>query len=135
MILWISLIDKLLKFAPEFLNRIDEVVIFNNLSINEIHKIIEIELEKLYERINELGYKIKLTKKAKEFLAEKGFDKDFGARPLKRAIQKYLEDLIAEEILKSKINEGDIIQVDYKKGGKKLVLKSSKLKESKASDN
>ncbi|SVA06335.1 uncharacterized protein METZ01_LOCUS59189, partial [marine metagenome] len=115
------------KFAPEFLNRIDEVVIFNNLSINEIHKIIEIELEKLYERINELGYKIKLTKKAKEFLAEKGFDKDFGARPLKRAIQKYLEDLIAEEILKSKINEGDIIQVDYKKGGKKLVLKSSKL--------
>jgi len=123
------------KFAPEFLNRIDEVVIFNNLSINEIHKIIEIELEKLYERINELGYKIKLTKKAKEFLAEKGFDKDFGARPLKRAIQKYLEDLIAEEILKSKINEGDIIQVDYKKGGKKLVLKSSKLKESKASDN
>ena len=123
------------KFAPEFLNRIDEVVIFNNLSINEIHKIIEIELEKLYERINELGYKIKLTKKAKEFLAEKGFDKDFGARPLKRAIQKYLEDLIAEEILKSKINEGDIIQVDYKKGGEKLVLKSSKLKESKASDN
>jgi ATP-dependent Clp protease ATP-binding subunit ClpC len=123
------------KFAPEFLNRIDEVVIFNNLSINEIHKIIKIELEKLYERINELGYKIKLTKKAKEFLAEKGFDKDFGARPLKRAIQKYLEDLIAEEILKSKINEGDIIQVDYKKGGEKLVLKSSKLKESKASDN
>jgi|TARA_B100000959_G_scaffold71695_1_gene76060 ATP-dependent Clp protease ATP-binding subunit ClpC len=123
------------KFAPEFLNRIDEVVIFNNLSINEIHKIIKIELEKLYERINELGYKIKLTKKAKDFLAEKGFDKDYGARPLKRAIQKYLEDLIAEEILKSKINEGDIIQVDYKKGGEKLVLKSSKLKESKASDN
>ena len=123
------------KFAPEFLNRIDEVVIFNNLSINEIHKIIEIELEKLYERIDELGYKIKLTKKAKDFLAKKGFDKDYGARPLKRAIQKYLEDLIAEEILKSKINEGDIIQVDYKKGGEKLVLKSSKLKESKASDN
>ena len=123
------------KFAPEFLNRIDEVVIFNNLSINEIHKIIEIELEKLYERIDELGYKIKLTKKAKDFLAKKGFDKDYGARPLKRAIQKYLEDLIAEEILKSKINEGDIIKVDYKKGGEKLVLKSSKLKESKASDN
>ena len=123
------------KFAPEFLNRIDEVVIFNNLSINEIHKIIEIELEKLYERIDELGYKIKLTKKAKDFLAKKGFDKDYGARPLKRAIQKYLEDLIAEEILKLKIKEGDIIQVDYKKGGEKLVLKSSKLKESKASDN
>ena len=123
------------KFAPEFLNRIDEVVIFNNLSINEIHKIIDIELEKLYERIIELGYKIKLTKKAKDFLAEKGFDKDYGARPLKRSIQKYLEDLIAEEILKSKINEGDIIQVDYKKGSEKLFLKTSKLKESKTSDN
>ena len=123
------------KFAPEFLNRIDEVVIFNNLSINEIHKIIEIELEKLYERIDELGYKIKLTKKAKDFLAKKGFDKDYGARPLKRAIQKYLEDLIAEEILQSKINEGDIIQVDYKKGSEKLILKTSKLKESKTSDN
>ncbi len=123
------------KFAPEFLNRIDEIVIFNNLSINEIHKIIDIELEKLYERINELGYKIKVTKKAKDFLSEKGFDKDYGARPLKRAIQKYLEDLIAEEILKSKINEGDIIQVDHKKGSEKLLLKTSKLKESKTSDN
>ena len=123
------------KFAPEFLNRIDEIVIFNNLSINEIHKIIDIELEKLYERITELGYKIKLTKKAKDFLAEKGFDKNYGARPLKRAIQKYLEDLIAEEILKSKINKGDIIQVDYKKGSEKLLLKTSKLKESKTSDN
>ena len=123
------------KFAPEFLNRIDEIVIFNNLSINEIHKIIDIELEKLYERITELGYKIKLTKKAKDFLSEKGFDKDYGARPLKRAIQKYLEDLIAEEILQSKINEGDIIQVDYKKGSEKLILKTSKLKESKTSDN
>ena len=123
------------KFAPEFLNRIDEVVIFNNLSINEIHKIIEIELDKLYERIIELGYKIKLTKKAKDFLAEKGFDKDFGARPLKRAIQKYLEDIIAEEILKSKLKEGDVIQIDYKKGSDKLTLKTSKLKESKASDS
>ena len=123
------------KFAPEFLNRIDEIIIFNNLSINEIHKIIDIELEKLYERITELGYKIKLTKKAKDFLAEKGFDKNYGARPLKRAIQKYLEDLIAEEILQSKINEGDIIQVDYKKGSEKLILKTSKLKESKTSDN
>ena len=123
------------KFAPEFLNRIDEIVIFNNLSINEIHKIIDIELEKLYERITELGYKIKLTKKAKGFLAEKGFDKDYGARPLKRAIQKYLEDLIAEEILKSKINEGDIIQIDYKKGSENLILQTSKLKESKTSDN
>ena len=82
-----------------------------------------------------MGYKIKLTKKAKDFLAEKGFDKDFGARPLKRAIQKYLEDIIAEEILKSKLKEGDVIQIDYKKGSDKLTLKTSKLKESKASDS
>lgn len=123
------------KFAPEFLNRIDEVVIFNSLTINEIHKIIEIELDKLYERIIELGYKIKLTKKAKEFLAQKGFDKDYGARPLKRAIQKYLEDLIAEEILKSKISEGDQIRIDYKKDAESLSIKTSKLKETKASDN
>ena len=76
-----------------------------------------------------------LTKKAKEFLAEKGFDKDYGARPLKRAIQKYLEDLIAEEILKSKISEGDQIRIDYKKGAEHLSIKTSKLKETKASDN
>ena len=109
-------------FAPEFLNRIDDVIIFNNLQLNHINKIIDIELEKLFTRTEELGYKIKLTKKAKDFIAEKGFDKQYGARPLKRAIQKYLEDELAEEIIKSKIQTGDNIKVDLNKDKSKLVL-------------
>ena len=104
------------KFAPEFLNRIDEVIIFNALSKENIHKIIDIELSKLYLRIEELGYKIKLSKKAKDFLAEKGYDKKYGARPLKRTIQKHVEDLIASEILNSMINEGDTINIDHSSG-------------------
>ena len=111
-------------FAPEFLNRIDDVIIFNNLQINHIHKIIDIELKKLFIRTDELGYKIKLTKKAKDFIAEKGFDKQYGARPLKRAIQKYLEDELAEEIIKSKIQVGDNIKVDLNKDKSKLILTS-----------
>ena len=87
------------KISPEFLNRIDEVIIFNSLSKENIHKIIDIELSKLYTRIEELGYNIKLSKKAKDFLADKGYDKKYGARPLKRTIQKHVEDLIASEIL------------------------------------
>ena len=109
-------------FAPEFLNRIDDVIIFNNLQLNHINKIIDIELEKLFTRTEELGYKIKLTKKAKDFIAEKGFDKQYGARPLNRAIQKYLEDELAEEIIKSKIQTGDNIKVDLNKDKSKLVL-------------
>ena len=111
-------------FAPEFLNRIDDVIIFNNLQLNHINKIIDIELEKLFLRTNELGYEIKLSKKAKDFIAEKGFDKQYGARPLKRAIQKYLEDELAEEIMKSKVQTGDIIKVDLNKDKTKLVLKT-----------
>jgi ATP-dependent Clp protease ATP-binding subunit ClpC len=111
-------------FAPEFLNRIDDVIVFNNLQINHIHKIIDIELKKLFIRTEELGYKIKLTKKAKDFIAEKGFDKQYGARPLKRAIQKYLEDELAEEIIKSKIQIGDNIKVDLNKDKSKLILTS-----------
>ena len=87
-------------FAPEFLNRIDDVVVFNSLSKEDIHKIIDIELEGLYERIERLGYTIKITKEAKDFIVGKGFDIQFGASPLKRAIQKYLEDPLAEEIIK-----------------------------------
>ena len=109
-------------FAPEFLNRIDDVIIFNNLQLKHINKIIDIELEKLFTRTEELGYKIKLTKKAKDFIAEKGFDKQYGARPLNRAIQKYLEDELAEEIIKSKIQTGDNIKVDLNKDKSKLVL-------------
>ena len=98
------------------------MLLFNNLTKEDIHKIIDIELEKLFIRTNELGYKIKLTKKAKDFIAEKGFDKQYGARPLNRAIQKYLEDELAEEIIKSKIQTGDNIKVDLNKDKSKLVL-------------
>ena len=121
------------KFAPEFLNRIDEVIIFNALSKENIHKIIDIELAKLYQRIEELGYKIKLSKKAKDFLAEKGYDKKYGARPLKRTIQKHVEDLIASEILNSMINEGDTINIDHSSGKEELSIKIQNKRESKTS--
>ena len=120
-----SVIENALKkaFAPEFLNRIDDVVVFNTLEKNDIDKIIDIELDKLLTRIDELGYKLKLSKKAKNFIAEKGFDKQYGARPLKRAIQKYIEDLIAEEIIKSNIQSGDTISVDLNKETDSLFVK------------
>jgi ATP-dependent Clp protease ATP-binding subunit ClpC len=102
-------------FAPEFLNRIDDVIVFNSLGKDEIFKIIDIELAYLFGRVNSLGYKIELTLGAKEFIAEKGYDSQFGARPLKRAIQKYLEDPIAEEILKGELSEGDTMEVDFDK--------------------
>jgi ATP-dependent Clp protease ATP-binding subunit ClpC len=101
-------------FAPEFLNRIDDVVIFNSLSKDHILKIIDIELEKLFGRINNLGYQIQLTTKAKNYIADKGFDEKYGARPLNRAIQKYIEDPLAEEIIQNSIKEGDVIKLDYK---------------------
>ena len=100
------------SFAPEFLNRIDDVVVFNPLEREDINKIIDIELAKLYKRIDDLGYNIELTDKAKDYIATKGFDKEYGARPLKRAIQKYVEDALAEEIITSKIHEGDKIILD-----------------------
>ncbi|MFV8225901.1 ATP-dependent Clp protease ATP-binding subunit [Christiangramia aquimixticola] len=109
-----SVIENALKkaFAPEFLNRIDDVMIFNSLERADIHKIIDIELEKLFERIHGLGYDLTLTDKAKDFIAEKGFDKQYGARPLNRAIQKYIEDALAEEIITSNLKEGDTITMD-----------------------
>ncbi|MDX1542320.1 MAG: ATP-dependent Clp protease ATP-binding subunit [Christiangramia sp.] len=109
-----SVIENALKkaFAPEFLNRIDDVVIFNSLEREDIHKIIDIELAKLFDRIHGLGYDLSLTDKAKDFIAEKGFDKQYGARPLNRAIQKYIEDALAEEIITSKLKEGDSIVMD-----------------------
>ncbi len=110
-----SVIEKALKrtFAPEFLNRIDDVIVFNSLNKEDIFKIIEIEISGLAKRVNDKGYKLELTLAAKNFIAEKGFDPDFGARPLKRAIQKYLEDEMAEAILKAEISSGDTIVVDY----------------------
>jgi ATP-dependent Clp protease ATP-binding subunit ClpC len=127
-----GVIENALKkaFAPEFLNRIDDVVVFNTLEKEDIDKIIDIELEKLLNRIAELGYKIKLTKKARSFIAEKGFDKQYGARPLKRAIQKYVEDAIAEEIIKSNIQEGDSITMDIGKNETELKIKITSAKTS-----
>ncbi|HAT76165.1 MAG TPA: Clp protease ClpC [Flavobacterium sp.] len=109
-----SIIENALKktFAPEFLNRIDDVIVFNALEKEDINLIIEIELKKLYARIKDLGYELKLSDKAKAFIAEKGFDRQFGARPLKRAIQKYVEDALAEEIITSKVGAGDEIFMD-----------------------
>ena len=109
-----SVIENALKksFAPEFLNRIDDVVIFNALEKEDINKIIDIELEKLLTRIKGLGYILTLTESAKNYIAEKGFDKQYGARPLKRAIQKYVEDALAEEIVASHLQEGDHIKID-----------------------
>jgi ATP-dependent Clp protease ATP-binding subunit ClpC len=123
-----SVIENALKkaFAPEFLNRIDDVVVFNTLEKEDINKIIDIELEELLDRIEELGYTLKLTKKAKLFIVEKGFDKQYGARPLKRAIQKYIEDALAEEIIKSKIHEGDTIKMDLDKKSQALSIKIEK---------
>ena len=119
-----GLIEKALKrtFAPEFLNRLDDVIIFNSLGRKEIGLIIDITLKDVYARIENLGYKLQLTSAAKDFLAEKGYDPQFGARPLHRAIQKYIEDPIAEEILKADINEGDILYVDLDKKTNKLKV-------------
>lgn len=119
-----STIQSALKkaFSPEFLNRLDDVVVFNSLSKEHIFKIIDISLGKLFRRITELGYKIELTEKAKDFLAEKGYDQQYGARPLNRAIQKYLEDAIAEEILKGDLSEGDVITADYSGEGTELSI-------------
>ena len=130
-----SVIENALKkaFAPEFLNRIDDVVVFNNLEKEDINLIIDIELEKLLKRISELGYTLKLSKKAKSFIAEKGFDKQYGARPLKRAIQKYVEDALAEEIIKSNAHEGDIIILDVGKDDTKLDIKITSPKTTKNS--
>jgi ATP-dependent Clp protease ATP-binding subunit ClpC len=110
-----SVIESALKksFAPEFLNRIDDVIVFNALEREDIHSIIDIELDKLLHRISDLGYTLNLSDKAKDYIADKGFDKKYGARPLKRAIQKYIEDALAEEIVNSKLTEGDTISMDF----------------------
>lgn len=125
-------IQKALKktFSPEFLNRLDDVIIFNSLSREHIHEIIDISLKKLLSRIEAMGYEISLTEKAKDFLAEKGFDPQYGARPLNRAIQKYLEDQIAEEILKGDINEGDTLLADHAEGAAELTIKIKKKRKS-----
>ena len=119
-----NIIENALKksFAPEFLNRIDDVVVFNALEKEDINKIIDIELEKLLARIKGLGYILKLSNSAKDYIAEKGFDKQYGARPLKRAIQKYIEDALAEEIITSHVQEGDKMTIDLDKKSQELKI-------------
>ncbi|WP_044118039.1 ATP-dependent Clp protease ATP-binding subunit [Alkaliflexus imshenetskii] len=120
-----GVIEKALKkaFAPEFLNRIDDVIIFNNLTEEDIYKIIEIELKGLFSRVESLGYKLLLTDEAKNFIATKGYDVQYGARPLKRAIQKYLEDEMAEIIIQASISEGDAIEVGYNTETEKITTR------------
>jgi len=122
-----SVIENALKraFAPEFLNRVDDVIVFNSLGKEEIFQIIDIELRELFARIQGLGYTVNLTEAAKSFIADKGFDSNFGARPLKRAIQKYLEDPIAEEILKGGLADGAVLEIDYNKEKEEVVVNGS----------
>lgn len=127
-----STIQNALKktFSPEFLNRLDDVIVFNSLSRADIHKIIDIALGRLIARITNIGYNISLTDKAKDFLSEKGYDQQYGARPLNRAIQKYVEDPLAEEILKGDVQEGDTIVVDYSGEGEILSFGRTNKEES-----
>jgi len=127
-----SVIQKSLKktFSPEFLNRIDDVVIFNSLNKENIHKIIDIALKDVYQRLNNIGYKIELTNDAKDFLAEKGYDPQYGARPLHRALQKYLEDPLAEEILNGNPKQGDTLLIGFDKKEKKITIAIKKGKKS-----
>lgn len=131
-----SVIEGALKkfFSPEFLNRVDDVIVFNSLEKEDIIQILDISIKKMLKRVEDLGFNIELNKAAKVFLADKGFDKDFGARPLARALQKYLEDPLAEEILKSKLSEGDLIKVSHKKGSEELDLKLVAQKKDKATE-
>jgi len=127
-----TVIESALKkaFAPEFLNRIDDVIVFNPLEREDIHKIIDIELNKLYARIRDIGYELKLSDKAKDYIADKGFDREYGARPLKRAIQKYIEDVLAGEIVNSKLEEGDSIFMDLDSAKEELTIKIKKTEKS-----
>lgn len=112
-------------FAPEFLNRIDDIIMFDALDKDAIFKIIDVELSGFYKRVESLGYKLTLTDEAKNYVAEKGYDSQFGARPLKRAIQKYLEDELAELIISSNVLPGNEIIIDYDKEADKIVSKTS----------
>jgi len=114
-------------FSPEFLNRVDDIIVFNSLKKEHIFQIIDIELNKLFKRILDLGYNVKLSDKAKDFIAEKGYDERFGARPLRRALQKYLEDPLAEEIINSNIQAGDTMLVDFNDETSELEMKVEKV--------
>ena len=119
-------------FAPEFLNRIDDIIIFNSLEKEDIKKIIDLELNKLYKRLEKLNYKVELTDEARDFIAEKGWDKDFGARPLKRAIQKYIEDLLAEMLVNKQFSEGETVVLKLNEAKDALEGETSKKSKEKA---
>jgi ATP-dependent Clp protease ATP-binding subunit ClpC len=112
-------------FSPEFLNRVDEIVMFDQLNKETIKKIIDLELKGLFSRVISMGYKLELTDEAKDFIAEKGYDVQFGARPLKRAIQRYLEDELADIVLSGELHEGDTIlmELNEAKDGMKASFK------------
>jgi len=128
-----SIIEKALKkkFKPEFLNRIDEAIVFRGLTQEDIHKIIYLEIEKLEQRVIEMGYKLNVTKEAIEFLGRQGYDEAYGARPLARAIQHYVEDPVADEILNENFKEGETIEVSYDEKKEELVIKQGKTKKTK----
>jgi ATP-dependent Clp protease ATP-binding subunit ClpC len=132
-----GVIESALKkaFAPEFLNRVDDVIMFNSLSKENINNIIDIELAQLYKRIENMGYKIKLEDSAREYIVDKGFDANFGARPLKRAIQKYVEDPLAEHIISANLQEGDSINLAFDDEKKEIVVKIVKGKKKKKSED
>jgi ATP-dependent Clp protease ATP-binding subunit ClpC len=125
-----SILQKALQktFAPEFLNRIDDVIMFNSLGKEQINKIIDLELRGLYDRVKSLGYQLKIATAARDYIAEKGFDANYGARPLKRAIQKYLEDPMAEVLIKANLKEGDTISVGFNSAKSEIKIKIQKKK-------
>ena len=114
------------KFSPEFLNRIDEIVVFNQLSSVEIEKIAKIEISNFVNRLKEIDYDVKIDNKVYKFISVKGFDKEFGARPIKRAIQKYLEDPLAKKIVNSEVKKGDKIEISHKNNSEALDIKITK---------
>ena len=109
-------------FAPEFVNRIDEVVVFDPLEKYHIEQIIEIELKKLFDRVGAMGYRIDITDRAKELIVSQGYDKQYGARPLKRAVQRFVEDVVAEEIINGRLKHGDSFMIDSSQDGKSTLL-------------
>lgn len=129
-----AVVEKALKrtFSPEFLNRIDDVVIFNSLTKDNIFSIIDILMKKVFGRLGILGLTMELTPEAKTFISEKGYDSQFGARPLQRSIQKYLEDPLAEEILNHKVTEGDALIAHFDQENQKIYFEIKKKSKSKS---
>jgi ATP-dependent Clp protease ATP-binding subunit ClpC len=125
-----GIIEKALKkkFRPEFLNRIDEAIIFRGLSAEDIHKIIYLEVENLEKRLLEMNFKLKISKEAVDYLAKQGYDEAYGARPLARAIQHYVEDAVADEILNGNIKEGETITIGFEAEKEQITIKSNKTK-------